>query len=86
MQEYYPCTDAALAIDLDYFDQKFKNNESWYSLIIVASDCVLIFTTFIQFLTHTSMMLKWYKENPKDGIEVARAIQVGLPPGEEFRA
>ena len=31
------------------------------------------------------MMLKWYKENPIDGKEIARAIQVGLPPDEDCK-
>ena len=26
------------------------------------------------------MMMRWYRENPKDGMMVARSISVGLPP------
>ena len=29
------------------------------------------------------MMIKWYKQNPIDGKEIARSIQVGIPPEKE---
>lgn len=29
------------------------------------------------------MMIKWYKQNPTDGKEIARSIQVGIPPEKE---
>ena len=65
--DYYPCTDASLGIDLDYFDMRRSSNEQLYYIILMISNCAIVITSVSQFLTHAVMMLRWYKENPKDG-------------------
>lgn len=47
---------------------------------MIIADSLLIFTTVGQFIGHYKMMIRWYKENPKDGLHIARSIQVGIPP------
>ena len=36
--------------------------------------------TVAHFCCHYRMMMRWYRENPKDGNVAARSISVGIPP------
>ena len=83
MEDYYPCTDSALNIDLQYFVEKHNDNDKVCFLVIIVCNIALIFTNICQFMGHYSMMIRWYKENPIDGREIARSIQVGIPPEKE---
>ena len=54
-----------------------------YDSKIIAIYSICIFTVLMilgQFDCHTSMIMRWYTENPIDGHVVARSISVGLPP------
>ena len=53
-------------------------NEAYFITIIVSNVLLLVITPS-QFVCHTTMILRWYRENPSDGHNIARAIRVGLP-------
>ena len=75
----YACTNSALALEFDVLVAEYEAFcETEYILIIVAN-VLLVISTPVQFVTHSSMMLRWYAENPKDGRRIARAIRVGIP-------
>ena len=74
VSDFYPCTDPSLAIDLEFFETRQRTNERVYYLALMIGNGALVFTTTFQFLSHTVMMLRWYRENPKDGMEIARSI------------
>ena len=45
----------------------------------------LIINTPTQYMTYYVMMMQWYKENPSDGLRVARAMRVGIPVKHDTR-
>ena len=45
----------------------------------------LIINTPTQYMSYYLMMMQWYKENPSDGLRVARAMRVGLPLKDDTR-
>ena len=56
------------------------NSINFNSSVIQFIYVILILLTLVQYCCHYSMMIKWYRENPLDGKQIARSIQVGLPP------
>ncbi len=41
---------------------------------------ILIVLIALYFFANYHMMVLWYMENPLDGKQIARKIQVGIPP------
>ena len=66
-------------IDLDYLDDEYTKMNEAYFITIIVSNVLLLVITPSQFVCHTTMILRWYRENPSDGHNIARAIRVGLP-------
>ena len=86
VEDFYTCTDDALWIDLDYFRKEYIDDTKVIYLVLIAGNFALICSTLCQFLGHFAMMMRWYRENPIDGKEIARSIQVGIPPDQDCPA
>ena len=74
VSDYYPCTDAAVKIDLKYFQRMQDRDIKVIYMIIIICSAALVMITVCQFYSHRAMIMKWYKENPTDGKEIARSI------------
>ena len=61
-------------------DTNDLNSINFNSSVVQFLYCILILLTLVQYCCHYSMMMKWYRENPLDGKQIARSIQVGIPP------
>ena len=73
-EQSYSCTDQAIKIDLDYLKSEYEHNDMVFFYIIIIANTLLIITTISQFSSHYYMMVRWYRENPLDGNEIARSI------------
>ena len=79
MEGSYSCTFPSIEIDLEAFiDAKIEPFN--YSLNLILVNGLLFVFTFMQYTCHYRLMMQWYSENPKDGKQFARKIQVGIPP------
>ena len=78
MRGSYSCTYPSIEIDLDQFVAD-KVNPINFSLNIILINGLLFLFTLTNFFCHYRLMMQWWLQNPKDGRQIARKIQVGIP-------
>ena len=76
----YACTYPSLEIDFDAFLEEKVNTIYLHNWNIILVNGLLFIFTMTQFYCHYKLMMLWFIENPKDGRQIARRIQVGIPP------
>lgn len=74
VEDFYPCTDDSLEINLKLFEKDYEKNAKIYYLLIMTCNIVLIVSSVAHFAAHYSMMMRWFTENPTDGTKIARSI------------
>lgn len=72
------CTFQSLEIDINGYISDSKISTS-IPLYIVMLSCLLLAFITLHFIFHYRMMIRWYIENPLDGLAFARSISVGIP-------
>jgi len=80
-QQSYLCTSDTLWLNVELLQSRYESSGTNQHVFGIEVICAFqVFLTVMQFCANYILVMKWYRENPKNNYHVARAIQVGLPP------